>query len=564
MREIGRSADAWKAALAHHGGSSVPASAKQRRTLAAARRCAMIFRSPHPDIAIPDLPLTTVVLQRAEPFRDRPALIDGTSGQVLTYGQLAEDIRRMARGLARRGFRKGEVLAIYAPNLLEYAVAFHAAASLGGIVAPINPLCTVDELAHRLRDSNAALLLAAPDSLDRARAALSASNVRELLVFGESDEDASFASLVEGDAGPAPDVTIEAEKDLVALLYSSGTGGLPKGVMLTHRNLVAGLQQLIAAEPIAADEVVLGVLPFFHMYGLMVMHAALIQGITLVTMPRFELTSCLRALQDYQVTRAYLAPPIVLSLAKHPRVDEYDLSRLQVIQSGGAPLSEAVARCCASRLGCQIRQGYALTECYPAIRMAAADPDMRNVTSVGRCVPNTECKIVDPATGAALGPCQPGELLLRGPQVMRGYLNQPDATVQTIDADGWLHTGDIGVADEDGFFTIVDRLKELIKYKGYQVAPAELEAVLLAHPAVADAAVIPSPDDEAGEVPKAFVVLKGEATVADLMIFVAERVAPYKKIRRLEVIEQIPKSPSGKILRRVLVECERAAVPVRV
>jgi acyl-CoA synthetase (AMP-forming)/AMP-acid ligase II len=497
-------------------------------------------------------------------LRDTPALIDGTSGQVMTYGQLAEDIRRKARGLARRGFRKGEILAIWAPNSLEYLVAFHAAASVGGIVAPINPLCTVDELAHRLRDSNAAFLLTTPDSLDRARAAASASNVRELLIVGESSEATSFASLVADDDGSAPNVTIEAEKDLVALLYSSGTGGLPKGVMLTHRNLVAGLHQLTGAEQLAADEIVLGILPFFHMYGLMVVQLILSQGATLVTMPRFELMSCLRALQEYRVTRAYLAPPIVVNLAKHPRVDEYDLSRLQVIQSGGAPLSESVARGCAARLGCQIRQGYALTECYPAIRMGAADPDMRNVRSVGRCVPNTECKIVDPATGDELGAGQPGELLLRGPQVMKGYLNQPDATAQTIDVDGWLRTGDIGVADEDGFFTIVDRLKELIKYKGYQVAPAELEAVLLAHPAVADAAVIPSPDVEAGEVPKAFVVVAGEATAADLMTFVAARVAPYKKIRRLEFIEQIPKSPSGKILRRVLVERERAAVPVPV
>jgi acyl-CoA synthetase (AMP-forming)/AMP-acid ligase II len=305
---------------------------------------------------------------------------------------------------------------------------------------------------------------------------------------------------------------------------------------------------------------VFGILPMFHMYGLSVMHLVLSLGATLVFMPRFELMSCLRALQDYGVTRAYLAPPTVLSLAKHPRVDDYDLSRIKVVHSGGAPLSEAVARDCADRLGCQIKQAYALTECYPALRMGQADADLRRITSVGRSVPNTECKVVDPDTGAELGPGQPGELWLRGPQVMQGYLNHPEASARTLDAEGWLRTGDVGLVDDEGFFTIVDRLKELIKYKGYQVAPAELEAVLLAHPAVADAAVIPSPDADAGEVPKAFVVLQHKATPDELMTFVARRVAPYKKVRRVAIVDQIPKSPSGKILRRVLVERERAAV----
>ena len=522
----------------------------------------MIFRSPYPAIAIPDTPLTPLVLRHAAQLGDKPALIDGASGRVLTYRQLAEGVRRAAAGLARRGFRKGEVLAICAPNIPEYAVAFHAAASLGGIVTTINPLCTVDELAHRLNDSQARYLLTTPDSLDQAREAAVGSPVRELLVIGTAPGVTSFASLLADDGLAAADVAIDAGEDLVALLYSSSTSGLPKGVMLTHRNLVAGLHQLAAAEAIADDDIVFGILPFFHLYGLSILHLVLSQGATLVIMPRFELTSCLKALQDHRVTFAHLAPPVVVQLAKHPLVDEYDLCRLRMIHSGGAPLSEVVARRCAARVGCRIKQGYALTEGYPAIRVGAADPPNLAVSSVGRCVANTECKVVDPETGAELGPGQSGELWLRGPQVMKGYLNQPAATAQTIDADGWLRTGDIGYADADGYFTIVDRLKELIKYKGYQVAPAELEAVLLSHPAVADAAVIPSPDEEAGEVPKAFVVLKEEATADELMAFVASRVAPYKKIRRLEFVEQIPKSPSGKILRRGLVERERAAVPV--
>jgi acyl-CoA synthetase (AMP-forming)/AMP-acid ligase II len=520
----------------------------------------MIFRGPYPDIAIPKTPLTPVVLRHAARLGDKPALIDAASGRVLTYGQLAGDVCRAAAGLARRGFRKGEVLAICAPNILEYAVAFHAAASLGGIVTTINPLCTVDELTHRLRDSNAAYLLVAPDSLDQAQAAVAASNVRELLVFGEAFEATSFASLLEDEDTCVPDVAIDAEKDLVALLYSSGTSGLSKGVMLSHHNLVAGLYQLTVSEAIGVDEVVFGILPFFHQYGLSIMNLVLSQGATLVMMERFELASCLHALQTYAVTRAFVAPPVIVKLVKDGLVDRYDLSHLSVIHSGGAPLSASVARDCANRLHCQVRQAYALTECYPALRMGSADPDMLRSASVGRSVPNTECKIVGPETGDERGPDQPGELWLRGPQVMLGYFNQPEATAHVLDAEGWLRTGDVGVADEDGFVTIIDRLKELIKYKGFQVAPAELEAVLLAHPAVADVAVIPSPDEDAGEVPKAFVVLRHKSTADELMAYVATRVSPYKKVRRLEFVDQIPKSASGKILRRALVERERSAV----
>jgi acyl-CoA synthetase (AMP-forming)/AMP-acid ligase II len=263
-------------------------------------------------------------------------------------------------------------------------------------------------------------------------------------------------------------------------------------------------------------------------------------------------------MQDYGVTWAYLVPPIVLALAKHPLVDKYDLSKLKSILSGAAPLGKDVTQACADRLKCLVRQGYGLTETSPVTHFTPNDPAKIKPGSIGPLVAATECRIIDYTNDAELGPNQEGELWVRGPQVMQGYLNRPDATRAVINPDGWFRTGDIGYADEDSYFYIVDRLKELIKYKGLQVAPAELEAVLLTHPAVADAAVIPSPDEEAGEVPKAFVVLRGEATPDELMAFVADKVAPYKKIRRLEVIEQIPKSASGKILRRVLVERERS------
>jgi acyl-CoA synthetase (AMP-forming)/AMP-acid ligase II len=390
------------------------------------------------------------------------------------------------------------------------------------------------------------------------------SEIREVFVVGDDPRATSFASLLAGNASAAPEVHIRAREDLAALPYSSGTSGLPKGVMLTHRNLVAGLSQFAAGDPAASDDVVFMAPPFFHILGMCLMNVCLLQGVTLVTLPRFETRTFLRSIQEYGVTRAFLLPPIVVNLTKEPLVDAFDLSTLRLIHCGGAPLGEPVARAIAERLGCPIKQNYALTECYPALRMSMAAPEMVDCASVGRCVANTECRVVDPATGADVEPGQPGELWLRGPQVMKGYLHRPEATAEVLNAEGWLRTGDIGCADPEGHFTIVDRLKELIKYKGYQVAPAELEAVLLAHPAVVDAAVIPSPHEVAGEVPKAFVVLSEDATAEGIMAFVAERVAPYKKIRRIEIIDQIPKSPSGKILRRVLVERERASDPVLV
>jgi len=288
-----------------------------------------------------------------------------------------------------------------------------------------------------------------------------------------------------------------------------------------------------------------------------VLNLGLLEGATIVMMPRFELEPFLKILQDYHVTLAHLVPPIVLALSKQPVVDNYNFSKLKTIFCGAAPLDENLTRACMKRLSCDIRQGYGMTETSPVTHSSPSDPAMVKFGSVGVPAPNTECKVVDLETGKSLGPNQEGEICVRGPQVMKGYLNRPEATAQTIDTEMWLHTGDIGYVDDDGHFFIVDRAKELIKYKGFQVPPAELEALLLTHPHVADCAVIPCPDEEAGEVPKAFVVLKGEASSHELMTFVAARVAPHKKVRSVEFIDQIPKSASGKILRRVLVQAER-------
>jgi acyl-CoA synthetase (AMP-forming)/AMP-acid ligase II len=301
------------------------------------------------------------------------------------------------------------------------------------------------------------------------------------------------------------------------------------------------------------------VLPLFHIYGLVaIANLAMLSGSKVVMMPRFDFAQLLKVMQDYRVTFAHLVPPIILALAKQPVVDDYDLSSLRTIFSGAAPLGAELARECEARLGCEVIQGYGMTESSPATHITA--PGRGRAGAVGVCVPNMECKLVSVETGEEVsGPRERGEIYVRGPQVMKGYLNCPEATAHTLDSEGWLHTGDVAYADEDGYFYIVDRAKELIKYKAFQVAPAELEALLLTHPSIADAAVVPSPDEEAGEVPKAFVVVRDGhgMTEEEVLSFVASHVAPHKKVRRVEFASQIPKSPSGKILRRLLVARER-------
>jgi len=526
----------------------------------------MIFESPYPDVVIPDVPVTSHALRHEADFGDKTALIYAPTGETLTFSQLATLIRRAAGGFAARGFGKGDVLAIYSPNTLHYPVAFHGAAHAGGVITTINPTSTPEELATQLRDSGARLLLTLSPILDNALAAAElVGGVEEIFTFDGADGSTPFAELLDADElVEGPD--IDPATDLVALPYSSGTTGISKGVMLTHRNLVANMCQIAGTASrsweITDKDTLIAVLPFYHIYGMgVIMNYALSKGANIVILPRFDLETFLGAIQDHGVTYAHVVPPILVALAKHPVVDSYDLSSLNVINSGAAPLGEDLARAVEERIGCIVSQGYGLTETSPVTHHATNQKKGGFPhASIGPVLPNTEVMIADTATGEALGVGERGELRIRGPQVMAGYLGQPEATALTIDADGWLHTGDIAYVDEHDNCYIVDRVKELIKYKGNQVAPAELEAVLLTNPHIKDAAVIRSPDEEAGEVPKAVVVSDGTLSEDDVMDFVAERVAPHKKVRRVEFVAEIPKSPSGKILRRVLIDRELAAM----
>jgi acyl-CoA synthetase (AMP-forming)/AMP-acid ligase II len=511
------------------------------------------FESPFPDVTIPDVSLPEFVLDGAAERGDEPAFVDADTGREVTYAELPAKVDALAAGLAARGFGKGDVFAIYAPNLPEYPVAFHGVTSVGGVVTTVNPLYTVEELSRQLDDTGARYLLTVPPFTEKASEAAEETAVEEVFVLGESEVGTPFPALFDAESDP-PEGDV-APDDLAVLPYSSGTTGLPKGVELTHRNLVANLCQIAGVEPPdLADDVSVGVLPFYHIYGMtVVMNWHIRAGATVVTVPQFELEPFLETLAAHEVSVAYLVPPIVLALAHKPVVEEYDLSALSTITVGAAPLAEEVAEACADRLDCLVKQGYGLTEASPVTHLAPRDPEQVRRGTVGPPVPNTACKIVDVETGDELDPGEEGEVLVRGPQVMRGYYDRPEATENAF-VDGWLRTGDVGIADEDGYLSVIDRVKELIKYKGYQVAPAQLEGLLLEESSVADAAVVPKPDEEAGEIPKAFVVPDGDIDTEAVVDSVAERVAPHKKIRDIEVVDEIPKSPSGKILRRVLVD----------
>jgi acyl-CoA synthetase (AMP-forming)/AMP-acid ligase II len=528
----------------------------------------MVLASRYPDVEIPDLSVPEYVLAAGKDRPDAPALVDGLKGDTITHGQLAAYVDRVAAALHERGLRTGDVVAMFCPNTPWYPVVFHGIAAAGLVMSPINSLYTPDEIAFQLRDSGAKILITVSPFMDRAQAAVGIQPVDEIIVLDGREGHASLLDLLSSQA-PSPQVDIDPANDLVTLPYSSGTTGLPKGVMLTHRNLVANVAQTKPLINLCDDERIIAVLPFFHIYGLTVlMNQGLAWGGAVVTLPRFDLEDFLRTIQDHKITRAFVAPPILLALAKHPVVDRYDLSSLTSILSGAAPLDEQLALAVEQRLrkgaddGVTVAQGYGMTELSPVSHTTPDEGcEPPGVTgdvpkgSVGYAIPNTECRLVDPGTGEDAAPGERGELWVRGPQVMKGYLNNPEATASTIDDEGWLHTGDVAVVDDEGRYTVVDRVKELIKYKGYQVAPAELEAVLLGHPEIADAAVIGVPDKESGEeLPKAFVVrTPGSQLTEDAVIeYMAGKVAPHKKIRLVEFIDQVPKSAAGKILRKDL------------
>jgi acyl-CoA synthetase (AMP-forming)/AMP-acid ligase II len=507
-----------------------------------------IHRSPLPSVPLTGLTITERLFQGLTGRPDTVVMVDGPTGRGVTAGDLIDGITRLAGGLAAKGIGPANVVAILAPNMPEYVVAFHGPLMAGATVTTINPTYTAPEVRHQLHDSGARLLITVPAFLETARAACEGTAVTGIAVMGEAQ---GATPLTDWMGAPlAEQVPVDTGTHVAVLPYSSGTTGLPKGVMLTHRNLVVNVDQTAAAIGLQPGDWSVGFLPFFHIYGqtvLMNLHLAV--GAQVVTMPRFDLGLFLQLCAEYRTPLMIVAPPVAVAIAKHPMVGDHDLSATRRLISGAAPLGGDVADAVGRRLGLEAVQAYGMTELSPVSHLTL--PGQNRPGTVGVALPDTECRIVDPETGQD---AQVGELWVRGPQVMRGYHANPAATAATLTPDGWLRTGDLGEIDADGYLTIRDRLKELIKVKGFQVAPAEVEAALLSHPGVMDAAVIGRPDDEAGEVPVAFVQRPpgGTASAEEITAHLAGHLSSYKLPRRIRFVEAIPKSASGKILRRLL------------
>ncbi|KAJ3674353.1 hypothetical protein LUZ60_004969 [Juncus effusus] len=496
-----------------------------------------------------------------------PALLDASSSTSLSFPSLLSQSSSLASALRCAPFNLsvGSVAFILALSRLDVPVLYFALNSIGVVVSPANPASTPAELAHQINLTKPTIIF----SISPLKWKLPSSIPLLLL---DSPSFTSLLSSYDSNHHLFPPIK---QSDTAAILYSSGTTGRVKGVILTHRNLIAIIvdkhrtrirklkEAKAAGEPLPPQTIALFTIPLFHVFGFFMLFRAVALGETTVLMERFDFTTTLKAVERHRVTFVPAAPPLVVALSKSPEVLKFDLSSLQAIRVGGAPLGCELAERFARRFpNVELLQGYGLTESAGGTFSTIGEDEMKMYGSVGRINANLEAKIVDPISGESLGPCQQGELWIRGPSIMKGYVGDDVATASTLDPNGWLKTGDLCYFNEDGFLYVVDRLKELIKYKAYQVPPAELERILHIQPGIADAAVIPYPDEEAGEIPMAFVVKQPGSNLTEnqVMDFVAKQVAPYKKIRRVSFIDAIPKSAAGKILRRELVKLANRAI----
>ncbi len=511
-----------------------------------------------PSITIPREALTFPLRRSAERFPDKVAIVSPEAGGAeTTYRRLDDDSSILAAALADLGVEPGDRVALWMKNSLEYVLSFYGILKAGGIVVPVSTHYGERELLHQLNITRAKGLIAHDGLIRPLGHLLTGSNTLRFLVsdepHGPTEGAVSFSSLLAGSTRLDRSVGIDPERTLAVLPFSSGTTGLPKGVMLTHANLLANLYQVIQAHEVSDCDVLMNQLPFFHIYGMTVlMGNSIMAGATQVIASRFRpLDDFLCLFETYRPTLFFTVPLIIQEFCHHPRVRTMDWSRLRYVNTGGAPLSPDLQERFTEISGVPVMQGYGLTESSPSTHI---NPIRRiKVGTIGLPVAGTEDKIVDPPTGAELPPHEVGELWVRGPQVMKGYYEDPEATAHTL-AEGWLRTGDLAMKDGEGYVTIVDRLKELIKTKGLQVAPAEIEHILVGHPDIQDAAVIGEGHPEFGEVPVAYVVLRPRAALsAEAIIeYAANGLAKYKRLARVIMTDAIPRSPSGKILRRVL------------
>jgi long-chain acyl-CoA synthetase len=503
---------------------------------------------------------------------EKTALVDTSCGQRLTYAEYGETVEALARGLVAAGLKPGEVIAIFLCNSWEFCAAYHAATLAGGIPTLLNPSYREREVRYQLGNSGATLLITDGPNINGINLA-GLLNLRRVFCTREQGSGTEpFSNLLKPVSVALPESDDTSDKTLAALPYSSGTTGLPKGVMLTHYNLVANVYQFLGpgATPLNSEDNILCFLPLYHIYGLNVMlNPALILGAKLVLMPRFGVPQLAQLLTDEAITMMPLVPPAMNALCQAAEAGEFpEKHGVQWVKSGAAPLAPDLPRRFTALTGILVCQGYGMTEASPVTHCGYLEPELYRPDSVGHPLAQTECRVIGEAgletsagNSVEVAAGEPGEVVMRGPQFMQGYWKEPEATAAVL-REGWYWSGDIVTRDAEGFYRVVDRRKEMIKYKGFPVAPAEVEAVLLEHPAVRECGVVGRPDAAAGEVPVAFIALRDGFTTCrkmeeELCAFVADRLTHYKQPREVHFVEVVPKTASGKILRRELRELMR-------
>ena len=507
------------------------------------------------------------ILASCRRHAENMAIVDASDGKRLTYAEYGELVETLARGLVAARLRPGEVVAIFLPNSWEFCAAYHAATLARGIPTLLNPTYREREVHHQLGNSGAAFLITDGPNINGI--SLSAlPNLRRVFCTRQQGSNAGmFSDLLKPANATRPGADGPSEEVLAALPYSSGTTGLPKGVMLSHYNLVANVYQLLGpgAVTFTASDNILCFLPLYHIYGLNVMlNPALLVGATFVLMPRFNVDHLNSLLIEEAITMMPLVPPAMNALCLSAEAGKFPKNhRVRWVKSGAAPLAPELPKRFTALTGILVRQGYGMTEASPVTHVGYLEPDLYRPDSIGRPLAKTDCRVIgtenlaaDAGTADEVLVDEAGELVMRGPQFMLGYWKEPDATAAVL-RDGWYWSGDIVTRDSEGFYRVVDRRKEMIKYKGFPVAPAEVEGVLLEHPAVRECGVVGRPDSAAGEIPVAFIALREGVSSCkkieeELCAFVAERLTGYKQPREVHFVEAVPKTASGKILRREL------------